>query len=148
MTTRYVAFGLELRTSFPLPGMVSDEAREELPSLELELTSSGGLDMAWSGSDGPPEWRGRLGDGLDLVIERGVAGEVLFTYGARARFLLDASRRRLRCAPRQAGLEWQRALIGKVLPSISVMRGYEALHAAAVDSPEGVVAIMAPSGTG
>ncbi len=28
------------------------------------------------------------------------------------------------------------------------MRGYEALHAGAVDSPEGVVAIMAPSGSG
>ena len=35
-----------------------------------------------------------------------------------------------------------------MLSGISVMRGYEALHAAAVDSPEGVVAIMAPSGVG
>ncbi len=56
--------------------------------------------------------------------------------------------RRLHCAPTEPGLDWQRALITKVLPAISVMRGYEALHAAAVDSPDGVVAIMAPSGTG
>ncbi len=154
MTTRYVAFGLELRASFPLPGMTSKEA-QELPSLELELTTPDELEAAWGGSDGPPEWRGRLGDGLDLVIERGAAGDLLFSYGDRApsdedraRFRLHPGMRRLDCAPRQSGLDWQRALIGKVLPAIGVMRGYEALHAAAVDSPEGVLAIMAPSGTG
>lgn len=154
MTTRYVAFGLEFRASFPLPGMTSDEA-EDLPSLELELTTSRELQKAWSGSDEPPEWRGRLGDGLDLAIERGAAGDLRFSYGERApsdndraRFRLHPDMRRLDCAPSQSGLDWQRALIGKVLPAIGVMRGYEALHAAAVDSPYGVVAIMAPSGAG
>ncbi len=154
MTTRYVAFGLELRASFQLPGMMPDEAHE-LPSLRLELTTPRELESAWSGADGPPEWRGRLGDGLDLVIERGAAGDLLFSYGdhpdsrgVRARFLLDAGKQRLDCAPTQPDLDWQRALIGKVLSSISVMRGYEALHAATVDSPEGAVAIMAPSGSG
>lgn len=154
MTMHYVAFGLELRASFPLPGMVSDEA-EELPSLELELMTPGELERAWSGANGPPEWRGRLGDGLDLVIERGTAGDRLFSYGDRApsdgdraRFRLHPDMRRLDCVPTRPGLDWQRVLITKVLSSISVMRGYEALHAAAVDSPEGVVAIMAPSGAG
>lgn len=154
MTTRYAAFGLELRASFPLPGMVSDEA-EELPSLELEMTTPGALRRAWSGSDGPPAWRGRQGDGLDLAIERGTDGDLLFSYGDQApreddlaRFRLHPDMRRLDCAPSRPGLDWQRVLIGKVLPSISVMRGYEALHAGVVDSPEGVVAIMAPSGGG
>ncbi len=154
MTTTYVAFGLELRASFPLPGMEPGEA-ETLPSLELKLTTPQELHSAWSGCDRAPEWRGRLGDGLDLAIERGVAGDLRFSYGElapseedRARFLLDPDMRRLRCAPTRAGLDWQRALVTKVLSTISVMRGYEALHAAAVDSPEGVVAIMAPSGTG
>ena len=55
---------------------------------------------------------------------------------------------RLDCAPCDSGLDWQRALISKVIPSISVMLGYEALHAATVESPQGVVAIMAPSGAG
>ncbi len=154
MTTRYVAFGLELRLSFPLPGMAPGVA-QELPSLRLELTTPEELQRTWSGSDGPPEWRGRLGDGLDLAIERGTAGDLLFSYGeggpseqGRAGFLLDPGMRRLDCAPSQSGLDWQRVLISKVLPAISVMRGYEALHAAAIDSPDGVVAIMAPSGAG
>jgi hypothetical protein len=148
MVSRHVAFGLDLRASFPLPGMEQDESGDGLPSLDLELSSDGQMPAAWSGCDGPPEWRGRLGDGLDLVIERGVEGDVLFSYGERAHFLLDESGKRLDCVVHVEGLDWQRAMLSKVLPSIAVMRGYEALHAAAVDSPEGVVAIMAPNGMG
>lgn len=159
MTTCYVAFGLEFRSSFALPGMAPDDVAvdgvDELPALELELAAPEELLRAWSGAKGRPEWRGRLGDGLDLAIERGANGDLLFSYGERApskddraRFRLHPGMRRLDCAPTRSGLDWQRTLITKVLPTVSVMRGYEALHAAAVDSPQGVVAIMAPSGMG
>jgi hypothetical protein len=147
MKTRYVAYGLELYSSFRLSGM-TPAAREGLPSLVLELATPSELTTSWSGPEGSPEWRGRLGDGCELSIERGIAEDLLFSYGDRARFLLDASGRSLTCAPRRAGLDWQRALLGKVLPSISVKRGYEALHASAVESPQGVVAVLAPSGMG
>lgn len=157
MHARHAAYGLDLRCSFPLPGMLgTDEATaEELPSLALELLERAELEDSWSGSEGPPEWQGRLGDGRYLAIERGAAGDLLFSYGDRppseddrACFRLHPGMRRLDCAPTGPGPDWQRALITKVLPTISVLRGYEALHAAAVDSPEGVVAIMAPSGVG
>lgn len=147
MKTRYVAFGLDLRSSFALPGMSPDEM-EGLPALALELATHAELETAWSGPCGPPAWRGRLGDGRDLTIERGMTGDLLFTYGDHAKFRLDAHGQRLDCAPRHAGLDWQRALIGKVVPSVSVVRGYEALHAGVVDSPDGVVAIAGPSGSG
>jgi hypothetical protein len=154
MHARHVAYGLDLRCSFPLPGMRT-AAGEGLPRLTLELLAPAELKDAWSGSDRPPEWRGRLGDGLDLAIERGTSGDLLFSYGAqapagddRARFRLHDGMQRLDCAPTRPGLDWQRVLLGKVLPAISVMRGYEALHAAAVDAPAGVLAIMAPSGAG
>jgi hypothetical protein len=146
----YAAYGLRLDCSFQLPGMDSSaHTIDGLPSLMLSMQEPAELEQAWSGSDGPPEWRGRLGDGLDLSIERGVAGDLLFTYGERACFRLDAEQQSLSCAPTSRDeLHWQRALISKVLSAISVMRGYEALHAAAVDHPDGVVAIMAPSGAG
>jgi hypothetical protein len=147
MQTRYIAYGLELRCSFALPGMTPSTAGR-LPLLNLELATPVELENVWSGTDGPPLWRGRLGDGHDLTIEQGRAGDLLFAYGERARFRLDAELESLLCAPVQAGLDWQRALISKVLSSISVMRGYEALHAGVVDSREGVVAIMGPSGSG
>jgi len=145
----YLAHGLRLNCSFPLPGMPPvARAGEDLPPLAIDLRAPQQLEETWSGADGPPEWRGRQGDGRELAIERGRAGDVLFTYDELARFRLDADMRRLECAPGGPDLDWQRLLIGKVIPSISVMRGYEGLHAAAVQAPDGVVAIMAQSGSG
>lgn len=150
MQMSYVAFGLELRSSFSLPGMT--EANDPaLPELVLERTTPTSLEAVWSGQDGPVAWSGRLGDGRVLTIERGPGGDVLFRYGEHehcSTFHLAPDRQRLSCAPGYEGLAWQRVLITKVIPSISVMRGYEALHAGAVASPGGVVAIAGPSGSG
>jgi hypothetical protein len=149
METRYAAYGLNLVCSLQLVGMEEvEQVDHALPSLALAVRAPAELDGEWSGAEGPPQWRGRLGDGLDLTIETGVGGDLLFSYGERARFRLHNDMRQLDCAPAHDGLDWQRALIGKVLPAISVMLGYEALHGAVVDSPEGAVAIMAPSGSG
>jgi hypothetical protein len=93
-------------------------------------------------------WRGRLGDGSDFTIAEGLDGDFLFVDGKRASYRLDPSCRSLACAPRFAGLEWQRILLTKVLSSISVLCGNEALHASAVDSPWGAVTIAAPTGMG
>lgn len=147
METRYVAYGLELRSSFGLPGMVSTDT-EALPPLALELVTPAEVQEMWSGAAGEPAWRGRLGDGGSLMIERGKGGDVLFTHGHWAHHRLDPRGLELAVAPLREGLEWQRTLVTKVLSSISVMRGYEALHASAVNSPWGAVAVAAPTGTG
>ena len=147
MYTRHVAYGLDLHASFPLPGM-GPACADDLPSLAIDLSEFAEVEGAWSGPGEAPPWTGRLGDGTDLTIQQGLAADVLFSYGDRARFHLDPSRERLACAPQQAGLHWQQTLLGRVLPNVAMMRGYEALHASVVDSPEGVVAIAAPSGTG
>lgn len=149
MESHYAAYGLNLVCSFPLVGMESvAQADDDLPSLAVAMQAPSELDREWSGPTGPPEWRGRLGDGLDLVIEAGATGDVLFSYGDRARFRLHRDMCQLDCGPEHDDLDWQRTLIGKVIPAISVMLGHEALHGAAVDSPEGTIAIMAPSGSG
>jgi hypothetical protein len=147
MQTSHQAYGLRLLCGFPLPGMAPHPA-EGLPSLELDLTTPEELSGLWSGAPDGPTWQGTLGDGVGLTIEHGIEGDVLFTYGDRARFHLDAAIGALQCAPSQAGPDWQRALIGKVLPTIGLIRGYEALHAGVVDSPEGLIAIAGPSGAG
>ncbi len=143
----YIAYGLQLRSSFALPGL-PPRSGTGLPALALELVDATELASAWSGGDGSPAWHGLLGDGLELSAQRGAGGDLLFTYGARARFRLDPDERSLACAPSRAGLEWQRVLLTKVLACVSVLRGYEALHASAVDSPAGAVVIAGPSGAG
>jgi hypothetical protein len=149
MESLYAAHGLRLCSAFELPGMCpATNDSKALPELALTQVAPGELELAWRGASGPPEWQGRLGCGRELTIERGAVGDALFSYGKEARFHLDARMRRLGCAVGADGPGWQRALIGSVLPAISLMRGYEGLHAAAVDSPAGVVAIMGPSGAG
>ncbi|HTA16028.1 MAG TPA: hypothetical protein VK781_14320 [Solirubrobacteraceae bacterium] len=147
MPTPYVAYGLQLHSTFQLPGMAR-HANGELPELALELCSPEELDAIWSGPGSSSVWRGRLGDGADLTIEQGAGGDTLFTYGDHARYRLDPAAKALHCAPWEAGMHWQRTLLGRVLPNVSIARGYEALHASAVESPAGVVAVAAPSGTG
>jgi hypothetical protein len=147
METRYVAYGLALHSTFELPGM-RPTGVEGLPALALELVSPAELLDVWSGADGPPAWRGRLSDGVDLSIERGRDGDTLLVHGSHASHRLDASMQTLAVSPRCPGPAWQRALLTKVLPIVSIMRGYEALHAGAVDSPWGAVAVAAPTGTG
>ncbi len=155
MDVRYVVYGLDLRCSFPLPGMRAASAdrpaapdSQDLPALAVELVEPADLEGAWSGCVGQPVWTGRLGDGCTLSLQRGARDDLLFSYGERACFRLDATRARLECAPQRPGLDWQQVLLGRVLPNVAILRGYEALHASAVSSPAGVVAILAPSGTG
>ncbi len=148
MDKGYSAFGLALRSSFSLPGMDQVEA-EGLPALALGLQTPAELQAAWSGPRSPEPWRGRLGDGHELTIEWGLDGDLLFGYSGGARYRLDPTRTRLDCAPTEpASVEWQRVLLSRVLPNVSLALGREALHACAVQAPDGVVAIAAPSGTG
>ena len=144
----YAAYGLSLRSSFLLPGM-THTAQEGPPSLSLAIETLAETEAAWSGAAGASPWRGRLGDGQELAIERGVDGDLRFAYGAQACFHLSPEGDRLGCAPRDVTrLDWQRVLLTRVLPNVGIAHGQEALHACAVETRQGVVAIAAPSGTG
>jgi hypothetical protein len=144
--THYAVYGLAISSDFALRGLTACRARD-LPALTLRLAASELL-----ASDAPtlegPTWRGRLRDSCELAVDRLAGGEVRFTYGGRARFRLAPGHRVLECAPRERACNWQRVLIGKLLGIVSVMRGYEALHASAVDSGDRVVALVGASGAG
>jgi hypothetical protein len=128
-----------------LPG----RAGTGLPELRLELGNPGKLEAAWSGAATPGSWRGTLRDGVELTIRWGRAGDLLFGYGEEARYLLDPGAERLLCAPTEpSSISWQRVLLSRVLPVVAIARGYEALHAAAVQTPVGVVAVTGASGAG
>jgi hypothetical protein len=144
------AYGLHVQSDFVLPGVDVDwQPRSPTPELRLWRQDRARLLSSWSGrASGTTPWRGRQGDGLDLSMERGADGDVLFDHGGVAHFLLSGDGLDLDCSITGDVLASQRVLLGKVIPSISVMRGYEALHAAALRTPAGVIGIMAASGGG
>jgi hypothetical protein len=138
---------LDLSADLPLPGL--PERTGGLPQLRLRVVDAGELEAAWSGAATAGSWRGTLRDGAELTIRWGNDGDLLFGYGEEARYLLDPAAERLLCAPGDPdALAWQRVLLSRVLPVVAIARGYEALHAAAVGTPAGVVAIVGASGAG
>jgi hypothetical protein len=154
MSSRHTAYGIELRASFELPGMsASSDSPTPIhaaarPRLNLELVSADELPATFSDADLRMSWTGVLGDGRSLTIECAADEKILFRYDERALYLFEPSKGRLRCAPLEAGLHWQQVLLCRVLPNIAIAYGYEALHASAVESPLGVLAIAAPTGGG
>src|ERR1700733_2370586 len=144
------AFGLSLRSPFRLPGpILSGVGGPSLPVCTLELASETALRAEWSGPASPTSWKGSLKDGSELAIEWGTGGDLLLRYGPQALFRLDSEATRLACAPRDfASISWRRILCSRVLPLVALAHGREALHAAAVETPAGVVAIVGPSGAG
>lgn len=149
MRNLYAGFGLQLDSEFALPGMDPRPAGSRAPRLVLELETAAQIDSRWSGPASPRPWRGELGDGHAFTVQWGVAGDLRFGYGERALFQLDRAGEKLSCVPLAADeVDWMRVLITRVLPNVSIARGREALHASAVKTHHGIVAVAAPSGTG
>lgn len=147
MATHQSAFGLNLDSTLALPGLA--EAATGLPELQLRVVAPEELDAAWSGAATPGSWRGTLRDGAELTIRWGREGDLLFGYGGETRYLFDPAAASLLCAPAEpSSLSWQRVLLSRVLPVVAIACGHEALHAAAVQTPAGVVAVAGASGAG
>jgi hypothetical protein len=153
-----VAFGLGLLTELTPPGAWAPRALAE-PLLELHAATPRALAACWSGAQ-ELGWQGTI-DGAPFTVERGRAGDYRFVHGAppgadgtpaaatRAVHHLSADARALACAPTDPGdAVWWRELLDSTLFSVALLRGYEALHAGAIATPHGAIAIAAPSGAG
>lgn len=141
----YSAFGLSVRSELALPGMIAAEPRG--PRVWLRLIDADAIARAWSGT--AQEVAGVLPDGCRCVAELAHGGERRLTYGDRAVFLLSADTATVLCAPADATeLSWQRFLLDAVLLKASEAHGLHALHASAVEGPDGVLAFATRSGGG
>lgn len=165
------AFGLGLLTDLTPPGSWQGTALPE-PILRIALARPQEIAALWSGSP-VLGWQGTV-DGARLVVQRGEAGDLRFVHGGdpeaeaapeaggtpeaqgagrqdtRAVHHLSADRRTLRCAPADPfDPAWWRVVLDSVLFTVALEHGYEALHAAAVATPEGeAIAITASTGGG
>jgi hypothetical protein len=100
-------------------------------------------------------------DGSHFAVERGIEGDHRFVHGAppdrngapstqtRAIHHLSPDASALRCAPSDpSSASWWRVVLDSVLFTVALLRGHEALHAGAVATPTGAIAITASSGGG
>ncbi len=152
--TRLRAFGLSLLANTPLPGAWRDTSEQGLfaePILHLRAAPPQAIAEGWSGMDTVGDtvgWEGMI-DGARFVVERGPAGDHRFVHDGRAVHHLSADTSLLLCGPDTAGepLRW-RVVLDSVLFSAALLRGYEALHAGAVRTDRGALAITAGTGGG
>jgi hypothetical protein len=103
------------------------------------------------GIDGEPRYLRNLQsyDGGAFAMLEGVAGDVLFLYGRNAAFHLSSDLMVLRCAaPAEGDRAWQRVLMDTILWTVGLLRGYELLHASAVETVGGLVAFVSGMGGG
>jgi hypothetical protein len=155
------AFGLSLRFETPPPGAWEARPSREpsLPSLQIRSVTAQAIEQNWSVLE-EIGWEGMI-DGAPFVVERGAAGDHRFVHGAhpdqhgapstetRAVHHLSPDASVLQCAPSDpADPSWWRVVLDSVLFTVALLQGYEALHAAAVATPDGVIAITAASGGG
>lgn len=152
------AFGLSLLADVPLPSTWETRPLRE-PSLQIRSVTAQAIENSWSGLEAIG-WEAVI-DGAPFVAERGIEGDHRFVHGAhpdqsgmrsggtRAVHHLCADASVLQCAPSDpAEPSWWRVVLDSVLFTVALLQGYEALHAGAVATPDGVIAITAAAGGG
>lgn len=144
---RLSAFGLDIEADFPLPGAYALTAPSAERKLTLTLVEL--QELVPLASEERVLRYLHVFDGRPFAMLESRAGDILFQYGGWALFHLSADRSLLRCAP-AAGtdLAWRRVLLDTVLWTVSLLRGFELLHASAVATPTGIIAFVAISGGG
>lgn len=140
--TDYRLFGMQVSSTLRLPG-----AWGFAPSV-TDATVLRTADLpSWTGT-AEGGWRG-LSDGAPFMVERSHSDQHRFSHGDRPLFQLSSDRMTLCSAPGELrDLRWWRILMDSVLFTVSLLRGNESIHAGAVATSSGAVAILSPSGSG
>ena len=148
-STRSSAFGLALDPRFALPGLPPRAVSAEQPNVQLCAVSLEQLDALWSGPAGEAVWETLLGPGAHYALLPGIEGDHLISYPEDPSFHLSADGATLSCAePADRDPDLTRTLLDTVLWNVALLRGVALLHAGAVLSPRGVVAIVGAQGAG
>ena len=147
---RSCAFGLDIRSQFHMPGLAPCQQHSGGRTTRVELATADAIARDWPASG----WT-RV---LEELSERGEADRAIDSH-PRAGYRLHArgfgvarvspNGARIVCAPPAApGWDWQRFLVGRILPWAAVLRGLEVLHASAVAINGRVLAFIGPTGAG
>jgi hypothetical protein len=142
------AFGLTIAADFPLPGMVVP-ADQGPSDVTIRLGTRREVETAWADRAPAAAWRSVFGDGQVFSGQQAADGAYRLAYGQDALFFVSADADTVLCGPEDRhDAAWQRVLLDAVLMVASVAAGFEVLHAGAVETSAGVVAVAAESGGG
>ncbi len=115
----------------------------------IRLGSREDVEAAWAPREPAAAWRSVFGDGEIFSGERAADGSYRLAYGQEALFFVSADAATVVCGPEDRhDPAWQRVLLDAVLMITSVAAGFDLLHAGAVQTSAGVVAVAAQSGGG
>ena len=146
-TARTTVFGLDVRSDEPLAFLRDAEAPSTGRTLEVLIDPHGGdrwpLEARLISAQRHPD--GTFGVRIEAHERAGfqLSGE---RYG---RHILSAGGGRLRCVPEGARRsDWERFVVGQVLPFAAAVNGLEVMHASAVSVDGLAIALLGPSGMG
>jgi hypothetical protein len=142
------AFGLDLEADFPLHGLRPAAPGSSHP-VRLHLADPEEVKRRFLGTGAKTLWTTVMDGGCEVSVERGRNGDHRIAYGKLAAFWLSPEAGELLCAPVQPERpEWRRFLLDTVLTVTSLVRGFEALHASAVESGGALLAVISQTGGG
>jgi hypothetical protein len=139
----YRCFGIPVTSSLVFPGAwPADTGAGDPTVLRHGRLGSWAVepDAGWAG----------VCDGEPFAVQRSPGGAHRFLRAGEPMLELSADHRQLTgdLAPVRRHTRWWRALLDSVLFTVGLLRGGDALHAGAVRTPAGAVAIAGPSGAG
>lgn len=146
------AFGLTVAASFPVPGLAPLAGRGGArPVTTVELVAEEAIDRDWAeaGAERILEeaFDGDPAPARTIDVHHELGYRLYARHFGLARVAADGAS--VVCAPPgRAEWDWQRFLVGRVLPWASVLRGYEAFHASAVAIRGRAVAFVGDTGMG
>ena len=143
-------FGIEVESSFEVPGLADSQPPRHLPTTTLELGSPDEVNAPWATRQPERLVEERFGHRQPA---RTIDHDPELGYRLYAKHFglasISADGSRVHCAPPDVSpWRWQRFLVGRVLPWASLLRGREVIHASAVVVENRIVAMVAPSGWG
>jgi hypothetical protein len=145
------AFGLDIELSFAAPGLPAAGGPARGHPTRVDLVPPAEIDRDWPAGRATrvlEESFGGPGEPARTIDADPVAGYRLYArrFGLA---LLSPDGSRVLCSPPEVEpWNWQRFLVGRILPWAAVLRGLEVLHASAVAIDGRAVAFVGATGAG